>query len=188
MGISKSILGKVTVAALGLGVLAMSGETALATTTSGKVTLTAQVVASCAVSNGSINFGSYNPASTPTAQTGTFSVTCTNSLPYGLSLDAGANAMGPLNAWNAQHNAYLADQALPTPTGVPDAVGAAPAVGGSYLASGSNKLNYSIASTIPASATGSGAAQTYTFDATIAGSQLVPAGSYTDDVSLTVTY
>jgi len=175
MGISKSILGKVTVAALGLGIAAMSGETALATTTSGKVTLTASVVASCAVSNGSINFGSYNPTSTPTAQTGTFSVTCTNSLPYGLSLDAGANAVGALatatTAWVAGGS-----------------VGPAPVLGGSYLASGSNQLSYSISATIPATATGSGAAQSYTFDATVGGGQLVPAGTYTDDVSLTVTY
>ena len=56
-------------------------------------TVTATVVAACAVSAGNLAFGSYDPTSaTPNDKQSTLNVTCTNGTPYAIGLNAGGGS------------------------------------------------------------------------------------------------
>ena len=140
------------------------------TTVTATIGVTAAVLSSCGVTALPLAFGTYSPSqsSNTTAQT-TVAVTCTNGTPYNVGLDAG------------------------TGTGA--------SVASRKLTSGSNTLTYSLYqdsgySTVwgnsigsnTLTGTGSGLIQTINVYGSVTALQAVPAGSYTDTVTVSLTY
>lgn len=132
--------------------------------------VTATVLDSCTVSAGDLAFGSYTAGSaTPLTATSTIQVTCTNGLAYNVSLDGGSTA----------HS-----------------------VTARAMTDGSNNLAYALytsnahstiwgdgtAPTARMPGTGNGGAQPLTVYGRIGAGQFVPAGSYSDTVTVSVDY
>lgn len=140
---------------------------ATATTT---FSVTATVLQVCAVSASTLAFGNYDPTSaTPTDGTTTVSVTCTNGTAYTIGLNAGT--------------------------------GSGATVASRKMTASSNLLNYTLyqdnlratvwgntVSTDTVAGTGSGAAIPHTVYGRIPAQQTAPTGSYSDTVTVTVTY
>ena len=79
-----------TAALLLLSALATGSADAATATTTMPVTMT--ITAGCTVSATSVAFGSQSVLASNTAATGTLGVTCTNTTPYNVGLDAGSGA------------------------------------------------------------------------------------------------
>lgn len=150
---------------------ALIASPAMAGTATGSFNVTATVLANCAVSAADLTFGNY-AAGTPSAVTAStsISVTCAPALPYTVALDGGST------------------------TGL---------VGARAMAdAGSHKLNYGLYTSnayttvfgdgTGASATsiglGTGTLQSISVYGKIPAAQYVNAGSYSDHISVTVTY
>lgn len=132
--------------------------------------VTATVGDACSVAASDLGFGTYDPLSaTDTDATTTMDVTCTTSTAYEVGLDAG------------------------TGTGATTTT--------RILESGANQLNYILsqnsghttnwgnnAGVDTVAGTGTGSAQTITVYGRIAALQNVPAGSYSDVITVTVTF
>lgn len=155
--------------------LAASSLSAQALTVTNTFQVTATITTSCTVAGSSLNFGStIDPlaASVPLDATSTLTVTCSNTTPYAVSLNAGANAGGASN-FTAR-----------------------------TMKSGSNTLGYQLyldsgrttvwgdgtASSSTKSGTGSGSAQSLTVYGRIPSLAAVVPGTYTDTVTVTITY
>lgn len=169
-------------ALLGLGFMgaALMAATAMAGSTSGTFTVTANVVASCKI--GTVNgiaFGNYDPANVnatnPLNGQGSIAVSCTKSTAAAVSLDQGVNA----------------------------ASGSTCAAPSRQMITGANKLAYGIymdsarssawgcsagANTASFTATSALTANTLTTYGSVPGGQDVPAGAYSDTVTFTVTF
>lgn len=137
-------------------------------TTTTSFNVTATVINSCSVAANNLSFGTYDPnTATPKDATTTLTVTCTNGLTYDIGLDGGNS--GDVN--------------------------------NRYMINGSNELNYTLyrdtartqnwGTTIGVdtySGIGSGSAQTVTVYGRISAGQVVPFGTYTDTINVTVTF
>ena len=126
------------------------------------------VPASCSVAASNLNFGNYNMVQLDA--TTTVSTTCTSGSPYNIGLNQGVAA-----------GATVANRMMSGP--------------------GANRLNYSLFSndgrtinwgntvgTDTVAATGTGAAQTFTVFGRIPGSQPRPPGTYSDMITVTLTF
>src|SRR5690349_21392447 len=158
-------------AALATGCLLQSVGLPLAATTTSTFTVSITLVATCTINSASaLNFGSsVGVLSSNIDQTSTVSVTCSNTTPYNIGLDAGTASGATVTTRK--------------------------------MSSGGNSVNYSLYSdsgratnwgntvgTDTVSATGNGAAQSYTVYGRVP-SQSTPApGAYTDTITVTVTY
>ncbi|MBI3348111.1 MAG: spore coat protein U domain-containing protein [Burkholderiales bacterium] len=137
--------------------------------------VTATVTSACTVSGTTLNFGSsIDPlaTATPLDATSTLSVQCTNTTPYTVALSAGANAGGASNFASRT------------------------------MKSGSNTLGYQLyldsgrasvwgdgtSSSSTLGGTGTGSAQTLTIYGRLPSLANVVPGSYTDTVTVTVSY
>lgn len=155
-------------AALLLSTVPMVGHAATATDT---MAVSATVQSACIVAASALSFGSYNPtAGTNADATTTLSVTCTSGTSYTVGLSAGN--------------------------------GSGATVSSRKLTNGGNTLNYALyqdsarttnwgntpGTDTPASAVAGSSATTLTVYGRIASGQNVPAGSYTDSVTVTVNY
>jgi len=145
---------------------------AVAGTTGGSINASATVIASCTVSTSAVGFGSVDPLSASNVDaTGGISVACSNG-----------------TAWTAA-------------AGVGSGTGATFA--SRLMTSGSNTLGYSLytnsgrttiwgdgtGSTATLGSTGSGSAQNITIYGRVpSGQSSVPPGSYSDTVSVTISY
>ena len=141
-----------------------------ATTTTSTFTVQATIIASCTINSAStLNFGSIGVLTAAVNQTSTLQVQCTNTTPYNISLDPG------------------------TGTGATVAV--------RKMTSGANTVNYSLYSdsgratvwgntvgTDTVAATGSGASQSYTVYGRVTAQTTPAPGTYSDTVTVTVTY
>lgn len=140
------------------------------TTVTATIAVSAAVLSSCGVTALPLAFGNYSPtqATNTTAQT-TVAVTCTNGTPYTVGLNAGG--------------------------------GTGATVATRKLTSGSNTLNYTLYSdsgystvwgntigTNTVAGTGSGLIQTINVYGSISALQAVPAGAYTDSITVSLTY
>lgn len=149
----------------------MFGGVSLAATTSTNLGVSANVTNNCSFGTiSALSFGNYDPvvanASTDLAGTGTFDLTCTSGDAITIGLSLGANA-------GAGSQRYMKD-------------------------SGTDQLSYNLYQdtthttawdeTTTKSDTGTGTAVTYTVYGNVPAAQNVPAGSYTDTVSIDVTY
>ncbi|MDF8332742.1 Csu type fimbrial protein [Novosphingobium cyanobacteriorum] len=155
-------------AALILAIAPTTGQAATATDT---MAVSATVQSACIVAASALSFGSYNPtAGTNADATTTLSVTCTSGTSYTVGLSAGN--------------------------------GSGATVTSRKLTNGGNTLNYALyqdsarttnwgntpGTDTPASAVAGSSATTLTVYGRIASGQNVPAGSYTDSVTVTVNY
>ncbi|WP_207459050.1 spore coat U domain-containing protein [Azospirillum sp. SYSU D00513] len=136
---------------------------AMAGTASGTLSVSATVAATCNVSSGSIDFGTYTPSAN-TDQTSAVSVTCTAGTTYTVELGAGGNAADQARrmAGSGSHLTYelYSDSSR------------------SLVWNATNKVT----------GTGIGSAQSIPVYGRIPSGQSVPAGSYADSVQILVTY
>ncbi len=158
-------------AAAALLVTAVAPKQAEATTTvTATIAVSASVLSSCGVTALPLAFGTYLPtqATNTTAQT-TVAITCTNGTPYNVGLNAGG--------------------------------GTGATVATRKMTSGANTLNYTLFSdsgystvwgntigTNTVTGTGNGLIQTINVYGSITALQAVPAGSYTDSITVALTY
>jgi len=150
--------------------LLVSVEQPLATTTTTTFAVSVTLAATCTINSASaLNFGNQGILSTNVDQTSTIQVTCTNTTPYNIGLDAGTGtgatvAVRKLTSGGATVNYTL------------------------YSDSGRTTVWGNTISTDTVAATGNGAAQNYTVYGRIP-TQATPApGTYSDTITVTVTY
>jgi spore coat protein U-like protein len=160
-------------AALTVGLVAAT--TAHAGTATNTFQVTATIITSCQVSGSTLNFGStVDPLATsvPLDATSTLTVTCSNTTPYAVALNAGTNAGGASNftARTMKSGTNTLGYQLYLDTG-------RSTVWGDGTSSSSTK-----------SGTGSGSAQSLTVYGRIPSLASVVPGTYTDTVTVTVTY
>jgi spore coat protein U-like protein len=150
-------------------VLALSNSSMAATTTT-TFTVTATVVATCSVSATDLSFGNYDPVSVSDLDaTNTVTVTCTDGTSYDVGLDAG--------------------------------VGAGATVATRKLTNAGNTLDYTLYQDAPRTTvwgntvgvdtindTAGAVSTDHTVYGRIGNGQNVPAGLYSDTVTVTVTY
>ncbi|MBO9685936.1 MAG: spore coat protein U domain-containing protein [Mitsuaria chitosanitabida] len=154
-------------------VAAQMSANALTVTSTFQVTAT--ITSSCTVSGSTLNFGStIDPLATavPLDAASTLTVTCSNTTPYAVSLNAGTNAGGASNftARTMKSGANTLGYQL-------------------YLDSGRTTVwGDGTASSSTKSGTGSGSAQSLTVYGRIPSLSGVIPGTYTDTVTVTVTY
>jgi spore coat protein U-like protein len=163
----------------GLGIFAglLWGGAATAATTSQTFQVQLQIVAQCVInSTSALNFGSAGvlggaAGTTNTDQTTTIGVQCTNSTPYNVGLDAGTTTGGTTSIrllLNSSTNETI-QYKLYTDAG--------------HSTNWGNTVN-----TDTVSATGSGATQNYTVFGRVPPQNTPTPGTYSDTVTVTITY
>jgi len=142
----------------------------LASTTTSTFTVSVTLAATCTINSASaLNFGNQGILSANIDQTSTIQVTCTNTTPYNIGLDAGTGtgatvATRKLTSGGATVNYML------------------------YSDTGRTTVWGTTIGTDTVAATGNGTGQNYTVYGRIP-SQTTPApGTYTDTITVTVTY
>jgi spore coat protein U-like protein len=150
----------------------LAATPALAETTSANLGVTATVTANCTVSTNPVAFGNVNTlAGTNVDATGDVTVRCTNGTGWSAAANAGSGTGATLATRRMTAGANTLDYALYT-----DA--ARTSIWGDGSASSATVTN-----------TGTGAGQTFTIYGRVpSGQAAVRAGSYSDTVSVTVTY
>ncbi len=147
---------------------AVWGTPALCATANTTFSVTANVVTNCVVSASSVAFGTYSTSQLDA--TGSISVTCTNLAPYTVELDAGTGSgatvasrkmTGPLSQ-TLNYSLYQ-DSARTTPWGTLSALQAVAGIG-------------------------SGAVQALTVYGRVTAAQTPGAGTYSDTITVLVTY
>lgn len=154
---------------LGLGIAALAiGSSASAATVTTTVAVTATVQATCLVSATSLGFGPYSGVQVDA--TSTVSVTCTNTTPYSVGLNAGL--------------ATAATVTTRKMTGPASAV-----LSYSLFSDTARTTNWgSTVTTDTLAGVGTGAAQSLTIYGRVPASQFVTPGAYTDTITATVTF
>jgi len=150
--------------------LLQSVERPLASTATASFTVTITIVATCTInSTATLNFGNQGILSTNVDQTSTIQVTCTNTTPYNIGLDAGTGTGATVTTRKMTSSGVTINYTL-------------------YSDSGHTTVWGNTIGTNTVSATGNGNAQNYTVYGRVP-SQTTPApGSYSDTVTVTVTY
>ena len=155
--------------------LATQAGAVAAGTVTNTFNISATLISACSVSGATLSFGTaVNPLSTavPLDATSTLSVQCTNTTAYAVALNAGTNAGGASN------------------------------FGGRAMASGANSIGYQLYSdtgrstvwgdgsnsSSTVSGTGSGSTQTLTIYGRVPSLSGAVPGSYSDTVTVTVSY
>jgi spore coat protein U-like protein len=160
-------ISKISLIALsGIGALVSLNPVHAASTTA-TMSNTATVAAYCTVSTGSLAFGTYTGAANATTSA-TVTATCTNTTSYNVALDKGTNG--------STETARLMKASGSTAT----------LSYGIYSDSGYT-TNWGT-SAGSQSGTGNGSAQTYTAYGKVPSGQFVTPDSYTDTVTVTLTY
>lgn len=152
-------------AALATGI---SPSPVVAATSTATFQVSANVTATCLISATNLAFGAYSGAVANASST--VSVTCTNTTPYNVGLDAGTSS-----------GSTVATRKMTGP-------------GGALLAyslsrDSAHTLNWgNTVGTDTQTGSGSGSAQTLTVYGQVAANQFVAAGNYTDTITATITY
>lgn len=161
--------GFLTLAVTAFGISAPHAAQAATTTTTFAVTATVQP--SCTVSATPLAFGSYNPLSaTPLDATSTITVNCTTGTSYTVGLNAGGTSGATVTTRQMLLSTNSLNYTLYRDTGRTNNWGNTPGTD------------------TPASATATTTAATLTVYGRIPALQNVPAGNYTDSVTVTVNY
>ena len=147
-------------AALAFG---MSGADAFNTQTS-NLSVSFTATATCATGGGSLNFGAATPGTLAAVirATGSITVTCSDGTPYSVALDNGQHFAEPLRQMHANVSDLLGYKL-------------------SSSALGDNIINFG-------PRTGTGSSESLPVYGEIQSGQTVVAGSYSDTVSITVSY
>lgn len=158
----------------GVGALALAAGAAQGATSSGTFPVNATVISSCNVSGTLLNFGAaLDPlaAAVPVDASSTLTVTCTNTTPYTVALDAGTHAGSSSFAGRSMKNgSYSMGYQLYVNSGRSTVWG--DGTGGSSTASG----------------VGTGSAQSITVYGRVPSLTGAVPGTYTDTITVTVTY
>jgi spore coat protein U-like protein len=146
----------------------LPAEPAMAATTTGAITITATLQATCLVSVSALTFGNYSGV--VANATATLSVTCTNTTTYNIGLNIGTGA-----------GATIAQRMMTGPSsGV---------LGYTMSKDVGHTVNWGqTVGTDTTAGTGTGLAQPLTIYGQIPAGQYSAPGSYTDTVTATVTY
>lgn len=152
------------------GILASCVQPAAAATATGTLTITVTVISACVVSNGTVAFPNYSPIdSVNVDQTGTFTVTCTKGTPGTLGLGLGANTSGGARRMANGTGEFLVYELYKE-------------------AAHTNVWGNSAPAWVTLANAPSNLPQTQTVYGRIAPGQNVLAGSYSDTVTITLTY
>jgi spore coat protein U-like protein len=153
------------VAALTLG-LATTAANAATTNTTFQVS--AVVQANCTISAAALAFGNYTGAQND--KTSNLTITCTNTSPYDIGLDAGTTS-----------GATVANRSMVD--------GSNNKLGYALFSDSAEKVNWgNTVGTDTVKGTGTGATQTVTVYGQIPAAQYVTPGSYSDTITATLTY
>ena len=157
------------------GILAAAGllqsvQLSQAATSTATFTVSITLVATCTINSASaLNFGSsVGILSSVINQTSTISVTCSNTTPYNIGLDAGTSG-GTVTTRKMKSGSNAVNYAL-------------------YSDSGRTTNWGNTVGTDTVSATGNGAAQTYTVYGQVPAQTTPAPGAYSDTITVTVTY
>jgi spore coat protein U-like protein len=154
-------------AAVGVLTLGLATNVANATTINTSVAVSATVVATCTITANPLAFGNYTGV-VKTATTN-LSVTCTNTTPYNVGLDAGTTSGSTVTNRSMVNGGVKLNYQLTKDSG--------------YTTNWGNTVG-----TDTASGAGTGSAQSLTIYGQIPASQYVTPGSYTDTVTASVIY
>ena len=158
---------KATVAIL---ILLPIANGSLASTTTSTFTTQVTLTASCTINSAStLNFGSQGVLIAAVNQTSAVQVQCTNTTPYNIGLDAGAGTGATVAVRNMTSGANTVNYSL-------------------YSDSGHTTVWGTAIGTNTVAATGSGASQSYTVYGQVPAQTTPAPGSYSDTVTVTVTY
>lgn len=141
----------------------LPSTSAFAATATASMAVSATVQATCAVTATAMTFGTYTAAVSNT--TSTVSVTCTNTTPYTVALNAGSAS-----------GATVTNRSM---TGPGSAL-----LGYALYSDAARSVNF----VTTASITGNGAAQPITVYGQIPAAEYVAPGAYTDTITATVSY
>jgi spore coat protein U-like protein len=148
--------------------LAAAMPAAWAASATANFNVTATVLTSCGVSASDLAFGTYDAASaTDTTATSTVTVTCSLLTPYTISLDSGSNASGSTRRMGS---------------------GASRLSYEIYRDVGMSNVFGTVGALLGVSGVGTGLAVPSTIYGKIPKNQAVIAGSYTDQITVTVDY
>jgi len=157
-------------AALTVACLLQSVVPPLAATATSSFTVSITIAATCTINSAStLNFGNQGILSTNVDQTSTIQVTCTNTTPYNIGLDAGTGTGATVTTRKMTSGGATVNYTL-------------------YSDSGRTTIWGNTVGTNTVAATGNGTGQNYTAYGRVS-SQTTPApGTYTDTITVTVTY
>jgi len=142
-------------------------QNALAATATTTFQVTATVLSTCLVSATPLAFGNYSGAQTDA--TSTVSVTCTNTTPYNVGLDAGLSTGATVTTRAMQNGSNTLGYAL--------------------YSDSARTVNWgNTPGTDTVAGTGTGLAQTLTVYGRIPAGSLPAPGAYADTITVTVTY
>ena len=143
---------------------------AQATTTTSSFSVTMTITASCTIASaGTLAFPSTGVLTSPVTATSAIVVQCTNSTPYNIGLNAGATTGGTTTTRLMAAGATTIQYQMFTNTG--------------HTTNWGNTVG-----TDTVAATGNGANQSYTVYGQVPAQTSVAPGSYSDTVTVTVTY
>jgi len=158
------------IGALAAACLLLSASGSFATTTTSTFTVQITLAATCVInSTSTLDFGTQGVLTANVDQTSTIQVQCTNTTPYNVGLDAGTGtgatvAVRKLTSGGATVNYTI------------------------YSDSGRTTVWGNTVATDTVAATGNGAAQSYTVYGRVPAQTTPAPGTYTDTVTVTVTY
>ena len=146
------------------------GSNAFAATTTSTFTTQVTIAASCTINSAStLNFGSQGVLIANVDQTSTLQVQCTNTTPYNIGLNAGIGTGATVAVRKMTSGANVVNYTL-------------------YSDSGRTTVWGNTVGTDTVLATGNGASQAYTVYGRIAPQTTPAPGTYSDTVTMTVTY
>ena len=141
-----------------------------AATATSTFTVQVSITATCTINSAStLNFGTQGVLSANVDQTSTISVTCTNTTPYNIGLDAGTGAGATVAVRKLTSGGATVNYTL-------------------YSDTGRTTVWGNTVSTDTVSGTGNGAAQSLTVYGRVAAQTTPAPGTYTDTITVTVTY
>lgn len=170
---TRLLQGSVLLVGLALAVYANRADAA--TPVTGTFQVTATIVSSCTVTGSALNFGNTLDSlssATPVDATSTVTVSCSNTTPYTVSLNAGANAGGSANFTNRTMTSGAQTLGYQLYLDAGHAT-----VWGDGTASSSTKAG-----------TGSGSAQSLTVYGRLPSLANIVPGNYSDTVTVTISY
>jgi spore coat protein U-like protein len=157
---------KVVVAAACL----LSPVSAFAATTTSTFTTQITLAASCTINSAStLNFGTQGVLATNIDQTSTLQVQCSNTTPYNIGLDVGTGSGATVATRKLTSGANTVDYTL-------------------YSDSGRTTVWGNTVGTDTVAATGTGTAQSHTVYGRVPAQTTPAPGTYTDTITVTVTY
>jgi spore coat protein U-like protein len=152
-----------------MALLACAGSEAEAATATGSFNVQVTIAATCVVTSATnLNFGTQGVLSTNVDQTSTVTVTCTNTTPYNIGLDKGLNG-GSVTTRQMKAGSALINYSLFSDSG--------------------RTVNWgNTVGTDTVAGTGNGTGQAYTVYGRIPPQTTPAPASYSDTITITVTY